>query len=463
MTAPLKPDDINRTVLLAAHDGSQPTLQAAITAHAATGIIISADNATCSDANGQAALLTAVATATRAFGTAAAILDAPETLIARGPFTGRTLAEAITDQGAHLVANEDRERISTDSADWPAVLIGADAFVPPDHARRHGKPRPIFRASWSGWAAHVHTGQPPPQQPNGQPCVFAAITAAALAISEGFAYMRARPGSDAGFRDITLNLWNLSHDGSDNGPALVHAPNSWWLVGLGHLGQAYSWAISWLPYLDPAEVHIILQDVDRTVPGNHSTGVLTPRDSLGTPKTRLVAAALDHAGFTTQIIERRLGPDLRRAADESHVALIGVDNLRTRRMISNVGWRTAIDIGLGSGSESFSSLLMRRFPGNQASDEVEAWATDPRPTAVPATQAFADLRNHHDACGMVELAGIAVGASFVGIVAACIGLAEATRELHGGTGCDILAVDLVTMDLQSAAANVVADIISIPL
>ncbi|MGP3912981.1 hypothetical protein [Nonomuraea sp. 10N515B] len=132
-------------------------------------------------------------------------------------------------------------------------------------------------------------------------------------------------------------------------------------------------------------------------------------------------------------------------------------------MISSVGWRTAIDIGLGSGSETFSSLLMRRFPGTEASDEVEGWATDPRPAAVPSTQAFADLRNHHDACGMVELADIAVGASFVGIIAACIALAEATRELHGGTGCDILAVDLATMDLQSAAAKAIADVISIPL
>lgn len=36
MTMPLELSDVHRTALLAMHDGSQPTLEAAITAHAAT-------------------------------------------------------------------------------------------------------------------------------------------------------------------------------------------------------------------------------------------------------------------------------------------------------------------------------------------------------------------------------------------------------------------------------------------
>ena len=65
----LRPNDVHRTVLLAAHDGTQPTLDAAIAAHDRTGIMICADKQTCRDASGQAAILTAVVTARRAFGT----------------------------------------------------------------------------------------------------------------------------------------------------------------------------------------------------------------------------------------------------------------------------------------------------------------------------------------------------------------------------------------------------------
>jgi hypothetical protein len=43
----LPPDEVHRTVLLGAHDGSQPTLDAARTAHERTGILICADASIC--------------------------------------------------------------------------------------------------------------------------------------------------------------------------------------------------------------------------------------------------------------------------------------------------------------------------------------------------------------------------------------------------------------------------------
>jgi hypothetical protein len=82
---------------------------------------------------------------------------------------------------------------------------------------------------------------------------------------------------------------------------------------------------------------------------------------------------------------------------------------------------------------------------------------------VPATRAFVDLQQRGDECGVVELAGKAVGASFVGVAAACLAVAEATRELHGGTGHDILTFDLDTTDLRSAVSNKPADTIPAPL
>ncbi len=74
-----------------------------------------------------------------------------------------------------------------------------------------------------------------------------------------------------------------------------------------------------------------------------------------------------------------------------------------------------------------------------------------------------DMRQHRGECGVVELAGKAVGASFVVIVAACFAVSEAVRELHGGAGLDVVTFDLTTMDLVSAVAETPANVISTPL
>ena len=55
----LDADQIDRTVLLAVHDGRAATLEEAQAAHEATGIIVVADDHVCHSVCGQAALLTA--------------------------------------------------------------------------------------------------------------------------------------------------------------------------------------------------------------------------------------------------------------------------------------------------------------------------------------------------------------------------------------------------------------------
>lgn len=250
----------------------------------------------------------------------------------------------------------------------------------------------------------------------------------------------------------------------DQGPKLSFAPAAWWLVGLGHLGQAYSWVLSWLDYQEPTQVQVVLQDTDETTLANHSTGLLTTANPNAVLKTRVVAEALDRVGFDTRIIERRLTDRFRVEAADVHVALFGVDNLATRRLTSNVGWRLAIDAGLGSGSNDYSSMLLRRFPGKQASHEVTARTQPPGQQAgIPHSPAFDDLARRTDACGLAELANKAVGAAFVGCVAACLAIAEAVRELHGGTGYDVVAANLMTVSPITAPATKISDVICSPL
>ena len=44
------------------------------------------------------------------------------------------------------------------------------------------------------------------------------------------------------------------------------------LLGIGHLGQAYAWALGMLPYARPEEAEFGLMDFDRIVEGNAATG-----------------------------------------------------------------------------------------------------------------------------------------------------------------------------------------------
>jgi hypothetical protein len=108
-------------------------------------------------------------------------------------------------------------------------------------------------------------------------------------------------------------------------------------------------------------------------------------------------------------------------------------------------------------------MLLRRFPGQTSSQDIYAWKTPPPPTLIPATAAFAALTQHPDQCGVVELAGKAVGASFVGAVAACLAISETIRDLHGGRGHDLLTIDLLTNTARCSAAARPIEPVSAPL
>jgi hypothetical protein len=118
---------------------------------------------------------------------------------------------------------------------------------------------------------------------------------------------------------------------------------------------------------------------------------------------------------------------------------------------------------VGDATEIEPALAMRRFPGAAKSSDECARQEDPTAAGVPRTPAFDDLAQRADACGLVELAGKAVGASFVGVIAACLAVAESVRELHGGPGHDVLRYDLLTATHTAAPAAQMTDIVSMPL
>lgn len=430
----LDADGISRIALLHLTDGTATSLEDAqrlqgarhLTLHPSPGILTTPP--------GQAAILTAAVTAVRTFGEVHITLP-EDPRVRDGVHRGRLLSDALRQEGAHLSEGPA-------APDATMIVLGGASGVPSELGGL------VLHAGWDGWVATV---SPTPRPAVKEGNVLAAMAAAALAVGEAFAHARALPGSDAGYQTLQLNL--LGPDAT-SGPKLRYAPAAWWLVGLGHLGQAYGWVISHLPYDGPGTIEITLQDTDRSSPANHSTSVLTPPGSRGVPKTRLVAGRLEQAGLRTRIIERPLDQNLRLRDDETHtVALIGVDNLPTRRVLSAIGWPLAIDVGLGAQAHDHTAISVHRFPGSKPSHDVPAWQAHPEAErAIPVTPGFKDLSSRFDRCGVVTLAGKAIGVPFVGAVAACLAVTEALKELHGLPGTDVVGLDIATGHHVSAPA-----------
>ncbi|MCX7523419.1 hypothetical protein OSC27_14180 [Microbacterium sp. STN6] len=431
----LDADEISRVALLHLADGSAHSLEDAEHLVSNRQLIICPAPATITTAEGQAAVLTAAATGVRTFGSV--LVDLPgDADVHDGVHRGRLLSDALSDIGATLGSSAHSPNVTAivfgfDPADVPAISAGV-----------------ILHASWDGWTAIV---SPHAEPVNSCGNVLAAVAAAALAVAEAFAHSRAISGSDAGYRKMELNLLGPT---ARSAPELRFAPAAWWLVGLGHLGQAYAWVLSHIPYADRASVEVTVQDVDRTAPANHSTSVLTPHGSKGELKTRLVAARLEDAGFRTRIIERRLDADFHVRDDETHiVALVGVDNLTARRALSAVGWSLTIDMGLGARAHDHTSISMHRFPGSNTSENVLAWLDrGDAVIAVPSTPGFDHLSRNFDDCGVVTLAGKAIGIPFVGVIAATLAVAEAVKQFHGVPGAEVASIDVATGRHVSAPA-----------
>ncbi|MGO9451084.1 MAG: hypothetical protein ACLQDV_08570 [Candidatus Binataceae bacterium] len=89
-------------------------------------------------------------------------------------------------------------------------------------------------------------------------------------------------------------------------------------------------------------------------------------------------------------------------------------------------------------------LVWMALPGNRTAAEI--WSATVEPEELANRAAYQKLLRDGDLdrCGITLLAGKAVGAPFVGAVAACLVIAEVLRLLHGGP-----LHSLIDLDLQS--------------
>ena len=155
-------------------------------------------------------------------------------------------------------------------------------------------------------------------------------------------------------------------------------------------------------------------------------------------KTRAVAAWAERRGFSTCIQERMFAADFKRQADEPAVALCGLDNGAGRRALDQVGFDLIVEAGLGRGYRDFRTMRLHVLPGRRAAADI--WKQSSEGEKVEDRPAYAKLMEDGvlDRCGMTLLAGKAVGAPFVGSIAATLALSEVVRLLHGGAVCQLI-------------------------
>lgn len=391
----------------------------------------------------QAALLTLVNIANRCFDGSIRVQGA-EPWPLRVAYPGaRFLTEAVVDlAGSHVL--DDADDVWQQAR---AVSLGTTSGA------NEG-----VQLTFDGWTAAVSTLAAPVRLPEREGCILAGVAAGALAVSElflgnfGFDF-------DAAHRCTGLSLWRPDLDWQSteaNGVSnpLKFLPKEAWLIGLGHLGQAFAWTIGLLPYADRRDVQIVLQDFDRLVPANWDTGLLTRRKDIEKLKTRVVGDHLESLGFQPRYVERRFDEHLRLQRNDPRVALVGMDGQGPRHLLDGVGFDTVIDCGLGGTSANFDSISLFALPQTfrTAAQIWQEKTPDERDRLDGQTKqlagnrkAYADYQSRH-ACGHVELAGRAVAVPFVGAMAAALAIAELLRRIVGGPEYESIYLQLASAD-----------------
>lgn len=406
-------DSFHRLAKALVDSGEAATVQEALNTFAAYGVRVRLAGDVKGDVTAQVIALTVINAAARSF-EGNVLVEAENFELTAPGFQGVRLFEFLS--SAQVAPQRGAATIQ-----WPLIELGAGTG-------QAGAIRP-WADGWDFGVGHALT--------NGQFFAPACVAAGGLAVNEAFSILR-RDNPYAGRRELNLSTW-LGPQRPVPVPAQIGA-GGLWLVGLGHLGQAYAWALG---FTRPAGTLHVLQDVDLITKSTLSTSMVSQPESVGAKKTRVVASWLEARGFKTALVERRFNEEQRTAAGEPMVALFGVDNPAARRSLESAGFRLVIDAGLGAGYRDFRAMRLRTFPGPSRAADLWATPLDAAAAEPQLAKAYQDMvAKGADPCGVTTLATRSVGAPFVGCVAAGYVLAEVARREQGGAGATFIDLSL---------------------
>jgi len=445
----LNPDQLHRTTKLEIDEGRARSVDEAQKIMKSYVFQIDVGGGIGESETRQAMLLTAVNAAARAFlgGVRVCLRDRGHMKVSW--VEGMDMAAAVEKYGGEIVESLDRNH--------PTFVIGDVIEQPVGSLVLHG--------TWEGWSGGVVEET---KDRLGESVGFplAGMLAASLGVSEAFQHLRGNVV--AGRRSTGLSLWDPRCDWREtpaSGEPCRYLPKRLWLIGLGHLGQAYAWALSLLPYRDRPSVDLVLQDFDNIVKANKSTGMLSDDSLVGQKKARIISERLEALGFNTIITERHFDSATCRSVNEPSVALSGVDDPAPRRHLETAGFDLIVDAGLGGGPRNYLDIMIHSFPSAiEASRTFHAHGTQHTrsPVDQPAYQDFyrhaktiTGLTDDEVRCGLIDVAGRSVGAAFVGCVAATFVISEVLRFLAEGPRFEVFGVTLRNPQKPRVSTNTI--------
>lgn len=297
-----------------------------------------------------------------------------------------------------------------------------------------------LRVTFDGWIAKAGPASSVERLPEREYFAVAGVLAASLAMSELFASF-AGISLQATRRAVALSLWRPELDVRDPdalGIPVEYLPRNAWVLGLGHLGNAYLWTLAGLPYLNPKEIEFALLDFDTLEKENVETGVLFTMDFKDHFKTRACDAWLSRRQFRTRLVERRFDATFRLQEKEPALALCGFDTNPARRNLPQGSFRRVVDAGLGGMAGNFDTISLHTLPNPRAPEELwpDLSAEDEAVLAAYHERMAQENPGYRqlggDDCGRRSLAGKSVAVPFVGTSAASLVVAEVIRLLHDG-------------------------------
>jgi len=373
----------------------------------------------------QAALLTAVNTGKRAFHGGVFVSMPADIPCLLNWTTAQTLNQVVQALGASFVGLNHNPFSHTLYFGQPANPV-VDGLL-------------VVCSGWRGGIAPARTSL---RFTDSSDFALGGILAAALGVAKGFLLVS---GLSTRYVDNPegFSLWRPDLDWTSTeaeGPPLELLPKNLWMLGLGHLGQAFLWNLAMLPYANPSEVSFVLQDFDHIVKGNFSSGLLCEERCLDRHKTRVCAEWLEARGFRTVITERAFDLHTRRTGKEPFVAFCGFDSAEPRRLLESAGFDLIIECALGADAERFDRIILHTFPDASKTAE-QIWAATP-PGAVD--QKIVRAFKSEGDCGILAetLARKPVSTSFTGAFAGALAVGELVRALHGGVRCELIHAHL---------------------
>ncbi len=422
-------DNLNRVVKIAIDSGDVDTVEAGYALLQSYRVGIFAGPELSHSVAHQAALLTAINIGRRSLLGGVYVLGNLEVPL-RVPLPGYdSLAHAVIALGGSIVPSL--------AIELPVLAIGKA----PEAAAQHEISLQLVFSDWRGGVLpasdYQHAGDSESLTP-------AAALAAAIGVSEVFQHLRGNPM--AGRRSTGLSLWSpdcVDWLRAPAGPAHPVLPTKLWLIGLGHLGQAYLWVLGLLPYSNPAQLELVLQDFDLVAESNDSTSLLTDMSLVGMRKTRAMAHWCESRGFRTQLVERRFPGGISISDDEPRIAIGGVDNAQARAALEDAGFDWIVESGLGAGPIEYLAIRLHTFPASTSAKSK--WGSSigaAHASQINATPYQHLAQNGMNQCGLVQMASRTVGAPFVGTVAATMVVAEVMRVLNGGAANEVLDMSL---------------------